>query len=358
MKCLPKRSALEAAVVASALATGCSSGALPRGVAEYTSQYEGGTFGWDGGGVSAPPAQGNGSSALDAEAVEDAAAEDAAEEGQARFVDFDASIFLCDPTARRADGQLVSGVALQGTAQSLSVTPNELSMAWVELDEAGAFSYRVAGRVAADASFGNAQTLALDGLAAPPTVSLSADGLTLVVVTADQHGFVEATRDSAEGAFGALAESRFKSINAWVSLLHGTVGDPAFGADGNSFFYSQSGASATVYESRRTAGDAGPDVWPVGTPLSGPAVSVVSMASEAGTTNLYRHPTALSSDGLTLFILDDYPSATGRSLYRTALGAPFGASKALGIWLSVHPNAACSELYYIEDGAVKFSQKI
>jgi hypothetical protein len=284
--------------------------------------------------------------------------EDGPEEGQATFVDFDASAFLCNPNAQWAPGQAVSGLALGGTAQSLALTPDELSIVWVESDEAGAQSYHVAGRAAPSAPFGNAQTLALDGLAAPPGVSLSPDGLTLAVVRADHQGFVEATRESATGAFGAPAESQFKSLNAWVSSLHGTVGDPAFGADGHSFFYSQSGASVTVYESRRTSADAGPDVWPVGTPLSGPALSVVSMTSGTDTTNLYRHPTAPSSDGLTLFILDDYPSATGRSLYRTALGAPFGASKELGTWLSVHPNAACTALYYIEDGVVKVSQQM
>ncbi len=114
----------------------------------------------------------------------------------------------------------------------------------------------------------------------------------------------------------------------------------------------------TVYESRRTPSDAGPEVWPVGTPLAGEALSVVSTPSEAGTSTQLRHPTSLSSDGLTLFILDEYPSPTARALYRAALGAPFGASKEIANWRSVHANASCTALYYVEDGSVKVSQKM
>lgn len=202
----------------------CGSGHLPGAALEYGLRPDAGTLDPDGAPLApSEPGDGDGG-AIEAAQREGEAGPGGAEagpDGAMEFVDFDASMFLCDPSAQWGPGQAVLGLTQQGSAQSLALTPDELTIAWVEANDAGAFVYRVAGRASAADPVGNEQTLALDGLATPPGISLSVDGLTLALVKPNQSGFVEATRTSASEPFGTPAESEFKSLNAWVATLKG-----------------------------------------------------------------------------------------------------------------------------------------
>jgi hypothetical protein len=279
----------------------------------------------------------------------------------ANFTDLDAAAFLCNPYGKWGPGQAIPGLPSNGTATALAITPDELTLAWIDSTDGGALSYNVIDRASVSAPFAiaDAQPLALETYAAGELgISLRSDGLGVAIVKADHLGFGQMNRGSRTDVFAAPDESPFASVNAWVGELGGTVADPAFGADGQSFLYSQFGAEVTLYESRATSsGDGGQDVWVVGTPLGGPALTVVTMPPDAGGT-LYRHPSSLSADGLVVFLRDEYPTSTARSVYRTSMGAAFGPSVTLGSWGAVHPNAACTALYYIENGDMKVSPKI
>ncbi len=266
------------------------------------------------------------------------------------FTDVDAGAFLCNPAARWSAGKGVTGLPAGAHAVAFSVTPDELCAAWV--DDAG--DLHVADRATRGDTFGQDKILAWPPHASPPAFSLSDDGLRLAFVKPDAKGFSEITRTSRQADFDDGADAAFALVNQWVVSLGATVSDPAFGADGDTFFYSQFGGQVTVSESRRAR--AGADVaWPAGSPRGGPPVSPVQMDA----TTFYRHPVSSSADGLTLFICDDYPTApTARAVYRTSLGGELRLSVELGSWSSVHPNAACTRLYYVEGGRLTFSDRI
>ncbi len=265
------------------------------------------------------------------------------------FQDVDASTFLCNPAAAWSPGRPIAGLPAGLHAAAFSVTPDERSVAWI--DDAGAT--HVADRAIASEPFGNGQTVAVTAQASPRSLSLSADGLHLVFVKPDAKGFAEVTRDARGGTFEAPAETAFALVNQWVVSLGATVADPAYGSDGSTFFYSQLGAPVTVSESRASHAGATP-AWTAGSPRGGAPVSPVHIDAET----FYRHPVSSSLDGLTLFISDDYPSTpTARAVYRTSLGGEFTLSVALGAWTSVHPNAACSRLYYLEGGSPRLADR-
>ncbi len=286
----------------------------------------------------------------------------------ANFENVDAALFLCHPQATWSAGQAAPGLPTGMNAIALAVTADELSAAWIE-DAAGTYSYHVADRASTADPFAGAQALPVAGSVAPLGLSLSPDGLRLALVKSDRTGFLVATRASRGMAFGGPTDTEFGAINQWADSINQVVADPAYSNDGLSVFYSQwspapmTPAPATVNESRSTTGATGAMPWPIGMPMDDAPLGALELPAAGGGTDTFRrHPISLSQDGLTVFISDDYPGAppTARAVYRTSKTAKFTMSVALGApsaWLTVHSNAACSRLYYVENGEMKFSNE-
>ncbi len=155
----------------------CGSGHLPGAALEYSLRADAGTTDKDEATLAlSEPGDGGAGEAAQHEGEAGPGGVEAGPDGAVEFVDFDASMFWCDPSAQWGPGQAVLGLTQQGSAQSLALTPDELTIVWVESNDAGAFEYHVAGRASAADPVVNEQTLALDGLATPPGISLSVDG--------------------------------------------------------------------------------------------------------------------------------------------------------------------------------------
>ncbi|MGH7328148.1 MAG: hypothetical protein ACREJX_07330, partial [Polyangiaceae bacterium] len=176
-----------------------------------------------------------------------------------------------------------------------AVTSDELSIAWTR--SAGSKTIYYADRAAATDAFGTPQNLGAGNFTVD-RVALSPDGLTMVVVDADQLGFSELTRAARGDAFGAAATGAFSNIDS-DTPSGSMVGDPVVDSSNTTFYYSLygNGATKTVFRAvRLTPGDP----WGFGFALS--AGSELEAPSDA-----YRvRPSGVSSDDRTLYYFDQF----------------------------------------------------
>jgi len=216
-----------------------------------------------------------------------------------------------------------------------SVTPDELSLAWVEPVAGGGIIHYV-DRGALSMPFGFAQAITAVDLDPLQGIALSQDGLRLVMVRAKGLGFVEQTRAFRGDPFDKPSSAPYASINALAAQQAGlTFADPVLSGDDGVFIYSQfSGvAGPTLFESQRS----GLDPWPVGAGLTG---KLLTMAD-----GKRRRPTGLSSDLRSLFYHDDV-SGKLRVAFRAAKTGQFTAASDINAGITGQPNYSCTRLYY------------
>jgi hypothetical protein len=216
----------------------------------------------------------------------------------------------------------------------VGMTPDARTLAWFEN---GALNY--ADRDDPSMRWNPGATLdAITATADRP--ALSPDGLRLVVVSADRHGFTEYARvDRAHRFDAASSDTQFARINA-LGLMLGSnewQGSPVLSDDDRTLVYLRGEGSTArhdaIYVSHRT----GDVAWPLGVPLH--ATELDAMCG------FYRRPTGLSSDELTLFYWDEI-GGSERAIFRTSPEAPFAGSVDLGDAPDAVPGRTCTTMYF------------
>jgi hypothetical protein len=249
-----------------------------------------------------------------------------------------ASSPVCPAERVWGDGARVS-IPVSGADVLLSVTPDELSIAWgvVDVFSTGLF---VADRALAADDFGTPIELTDAVLAASDQLALSPDALRLVAVVGGR--LLEASRSARGDAFDAPGEGSFTLLNADAESEGTSLADPVISPDDLSLYYSVVGGSDdTLHVSTRT----GSGAWPVGR-----SVAECELRAHSGQG---RIPLAISSDGLSLFYLDS-PRGITRVAERPALDWPFLEFADLPGRSSARPNEACDRLYYAGMGMLQF----
>lgn len=217
----------------------------------------------------------------------------------------------------------------------VGITPDELTIVWSELDSSVP-SYYLADRAASSDVFGEAQELTLTGV-----VGLSPNGLRVTLANAGR--LAEAVREERGESFGEPAPGAYATLNANADSVHLSLGDAVISPDDKALYYTAWSSDAyspyPLLVSTRTGGEA----WPVGAPLQSCELKAYGARGP--------RPTAVSSDGLTLFYSDD-ARATARSAFRSSASGAFSWFTDVPGRLGAQPNTACSKLYYspVSDG--------
>jgi hypothetical protein len=272
--------------------------------------------------------------------TEDAGAGDAAQEAGSSGDGATPSPPLCAPGIVWADG--TSLAISTGADQFGAVTPDERTLVWTTTAPGGIPTIDYADRTDPTVPFANPVPLVLSGIdvmAGP--MAISPDGLRLALEAADTT-FFTVTRPDRSSPFGMTADTtEFAAQNGEISASEAVVqlGDPVYGADGLTFFYSRfpvGGAQgiATIFEAARE----GTDPWSDGTPLNGDPI-------QENDDEVRRRPSGVSADALTLFYWDD--AAAGEMMaWRTTADGAFANPLAIGAKAGAQPNATCTALYY------------
>ena len=224
-----------------------------------------------------------------------------------------------------------------GAAQLLAVTPDELTIAWFGVENMET-TFHVAERTATNVSFDPGQTLEpLD------YVTLSPDGLRLALIADDR--LQERVRPAKDQPFGMPAPGTFATLNANADqndlrLLGGVISP-----DDRTLFYLVT--DGTDDQPLRVSTRSGTGNWPVGTPIE-----ACEFQTEAG---IYRQPTGVSADGLTLFFVD-YVRGQTRAAFRESVNAPFAWFVDLGTRDRAQPNADCSRLYFTATSGPSYAE--
>jgi hypothetical protein len=232
-------------------------------------------------------------------------------------------------------GASVSATTSLDGAAMVAVTPDELSLAWVEPIPGGA-KIQIADRADVASPFTATQSLADADLDPALGIALSPDGLRLITLRSSGFGFVEYTRNERGLPLEQPSSAPFAQINALAGATPDLVfADPVIAASDGAFLYSgfSSSPGPTVFESRRA--DLG--AWPVGSALEG------DLLARSGGERC--RPTGLSADQLSLFYRDAATTHL-RVASRTAVASAFVTATDLNAGTSAQPNAACSRLYY------------
>lgn len=320
----------------------------------------------DAAGSSSGATQGDGSSSEDGEA--DGAPSDAGARSDVVSVtppsDSSMPEPTCSPNQTWGQGTATAGLPSFNTQPLITVTNDELTVAWVVQNGDQGTVY-VADRTSTTNPFGSpnvvtgltlgGSTVYVDGAAftdggdayfAFDRVALSDDGLTLIGVAVGGMHLAEFTRTSRTQPFYTTSsESRYEDLSS--TLMTGQMlGDPVLGSSNEDLVYSQygRGASITVYESfRSSVGMA----WLAGSGLG----NAVLAANDAGDR---KRPTSMTADWLTLFVWDEAGQAyaiprPGPSLHFGGIAIPFGDR------FSIQVNGSCSRIYYVSAGAAPYT---
>lgn len=248
---------------------------------------------------------------------------------------------VCSPSAAWGAPTAVP-VTLPAGARLAAITPDELTLAWVQ-DGTGGVHVGVADRADTTTPFTAATLPTSTQGAALDRVALSSDGLRVGVLRADRRGFVSFTRPQRDAAFTEAGDGEFVSLNQLVQGLAGsvTLGDPVLSADDRHFVFSifDSAEPVTIQISARVF-----PVQPWGPPvhLGGPDLEAQGA--------LRRHPTGISSDNLALFYWDDV-SGTQRVGFRADVVSTFTSPVDLGNRAGATPDTACDAITFLPSGA-------
>jgi hypothetical protein len=348
----------------------CSTDAThPPGAGDVEKRDDAGDTGSSGGSGSSSGGSGSGSGGGptdDGSTGEDARAEGAAP-SDAGIADVrvtppsDASMPepSCNPNKTWGSPTDVPGVNPFASQPLVTITNDELTVAWVVDNGGGQGNVFVADRTSTSASFGTAiQLVAMspggtfdgaiandggDSYFAFDRVALSSDGLTLIGVAVGGLHMAQFIRTDRTGAFLAMPlESRYSDLT--TALMAGEkLGDPVLAANGQDLVYSRYGVSPslTVYESFLASGQ----TWPAG---SGDGTA--ALAENAG---LRKHPTSMTADRLTLFVWDEAGEAYG--VVRATPMSDFNYAIAFGDRFSIQINGACSRIYYVAPASSGFA---
>jgi len=250
---------------------------------------------------------------------------------------------LCSETANWSSPAKVPAVSTTAAEQLLSITPDELDLAFLRGD-----SLYVAHRATATGAFivGNAMPVPL-GWSAAQGAALSADGKRLVVVSSDQRALGELTRADRTSAFPSEPDQEaFATVNQGPIYSGNLYSAPVLSPDDQQLFLSSTapGGASTVVASTRSPGQ----VWTAPTRV---------IAALDGTASARRLPTGISADGRTLFYFNEQTmKEEARWRDEPQLNSPLYDMVDLGVRGGAQPNAACDHLYSIAAGDVVVEQ--
>jgi hypothetical protein len=238
-------------------------------------------------------------------------------------------------------GPAVDLPLMDGAAELVAITPDELSIAWygnANMDT----KFYVADRTSTAVDFGAGTELAYRDY-----LTLSPDGLRLVAL-GDSGELVELVRAARDQAFGTPAEGAFATLNADAAANDYTFLGAVVSPSDETLFYlvNDPGTDYPLHVSERTG--SGP--WPVGN-----AIEVCELKKENGAV---RQPTGVSADGLTLFF-NDFVRGVARAAWRTggtSESADFTWFVDLGVRGHPQPNADCSRLYFHVTGGPAYAE--
>jgi hypothetical protein len=236
---------------------------------------------------------------------------------------------VCTATKGWATGSnlaVTSGVA----PSFVSVTPSELTLLWKETPSSVPV-YFLADRATTSDPFGETQELSFTDV-----LGVSPDGLRLTVASGN-GGLSEATRAERGDTFGDAEPGAYSLLDADALAHHLTLGDVAISPDDRRLYYSAWSLEAATPYPVRVSTRAGSEPWPVGTTVMGCELKAYGAFGP--------RPTAVSSDGLTLFYFDAARS-TSRAAFRTTVSADFTWFIDLPGMVRPAPNAACDQLYH------------
>jgi hypothetical protein len=240
----------------------------------------------------------------------------------------------CAETAHWSGASSVVGVSSAGNETLLSVTADELDLAFLR---DGALY--VAQRAVSSAELDAGSPIAIPtGWSAARGASLSPDGLRLVLVSdPDQKKLGEITRLTRNAAFGgSVDESAFAAVNQDAVYTGKLYASPVISAGDDQLFFNSTfplGAS-TVVVATRSAGNA----W------SAPLRLTPQLLDGNNTTR--RLPSGVSADARTLFYFNEQ-SGQEEARFRASpsIDSPLYDMVSLGARTGAAPNAACNRLY-------------
>ena len=257
----------------------------------------------------------------------------------------------------------VMGVPTFATQPIVTMTTDELTVAWVLDAGGGVGNVFVADRASPTDAFPAPLPLSVGGAvdagpdAAPPPpptdagiaainyfaferVAFSDDGRTLIGVSVGGRHLAEFIRVERGAAFFPQPmESRFTSLESTLNAGE-VLADPVSSASGTDLVYSRygSGGSISVYESVQN----GSSDWPTGTPQEGLPLALLVLGEP-------KRPTSMTNDQLTLFVWDEASNAA-YGVFRGSPNTQFNFSVRYGAFFSAQVNADCSRLYYVAQG--------
>jgi hypothetical protein len=239
---------------------------------------------------------------------------------------------LCDPKTVWATPGAVDGMS-DDAAIFGSITPDELTMAWMTKD--GAIHW--ADRAKTSDPFGASNEV--QGDFAVDRVALSADGLRIVATSANRRTFGQITRTSRTAVFdNALDKHPFAGLNASVKERNktGQLGDIVMSADERTLVFSYwAVVDSTIRISHRASKT---DAWGVGVPVAQSGLEPIKGAR--------RRPTGTSTDNRTIFFWDE---ANGTQLMAQRDGEEamvFTQIIDIGLRPLAVPNADCTVLVH------------
>jgi hypothetical protein len=245
----------------------------------------------------------------------------------------------CPETASWMGATPLASVSTTADERLLSITADELDIAFLR-DGAPYVAHRASTKDDFDA--GTAVSLPA-GYQADAGVALSADGLTLVLVSSDGQSFASLSRATRTDAFGDTPDpSAFQALNARAVQTLEHFAAPVLAPDGKSFVFSaftlgQFGISV-VYESLWAKTE-----WDMPRHISQDLFD--------GSADKRPLPTGLSSDSRTLFYFDEAQSKE-LARFRDRPDAPLYDTIDLGALNGATPNLGCNRLYYSKSGDV------
>jgi hypothetical protein len=214
----------------------------------------------------------------------------------------------------------------------LAMTTDELSVAFTT-GSADTLALHVADRASTEAAFTEVSvTLPVDYDAASG-VTLSSDGLTLVLVSQDHASLGALSRAQRGDAFaGDIDTAAFDKLNSLKEITGDSLGWPLLSKDGKTLYYVSYAGSALVTEC--TAGQDG--VFDFGTQID--------EFTLGGSSGKFKLLSGLATDERAIFFYDQ-ESKHSMALFRSHDGAPFYDPVDLGDRRGAAPNADCSRVY-------------
>lgn len=233
----------------------------------------------------------------------------------------------CDPDASWGHAMAIEAIDTEADERLLAMAPDELTLVFAR-DEA----LFVVDRWTVAAEFANATALMLpSGYDADRGLALTANGLSLVLVSDDGAAFAEISRVSRQVGFRSQPNAaRFAAVNDARTFSGGELSSPAISEDGKTFFYvEQRGGRSDVWRATGAALD------------ERTKLDSVTLGGDEGMAKLTL---SVSTDERALFVFDE---ALGHavSLWSTTPAGAFTQAVPLPDLESAFANADCSRLY-------------